>query len=499
MTLVSHLRSRYILPYTAILLLAGCGGGGPGTSDDMGQAPPDLVWPDEYGKPSDQRPECDGDEKVTVRGGSFVVAVTDSVRPARAPLPGNDGERLVFAQLYEGLVEVACDGSLAPGLAIAWESDDAAAVWTFTLREGARLWDGTPITAQMVDEAWRRNRTLPGTPTRLDLLPLQIRVLDEHHLEVRPARPNTALPHLLAHPAWAVAVDRPGWTWPVGSGPARLRASTPPPLPEIVCRPHPSHRRSPRWKQLVFTVQPGGDARDLVASGADLLLVRDRVSVDFYRELNGYEVAPLPWNRLHLLVISNEVDQETDRRLRDAAAALDPARDLDRTSAVPWTFPTLPGGPVARIPVGKVDPVPQQGRLDSELARTRLDVQTVVHDRNDPAAAELAGRLTALAGSGIRTVGLTGHDTATALQWRLAGAGVLTIAPAFADPALQLADLAGRFIWLGKSARAVERIVPVAVSRPWLVTRGGVTGMEFGGDGTIHLSGLGAVSGPAVP
>lgn len=510
MTVPKQLRPGLAVLCTAAVLLAGCGGGGPDPTTAPDQVPLDLVWPDEHGAPIAHRAGCDALSEDAARGGSFMVAVADSVRPPRAPLPTNDAERLVFAQLYEALVRVACDGSLAPGLAVAWECDDSAAVWTFTLREDARLWDGTTVTAQVVDEAWRRNRSLPGVPTRLDLLPLQVRVLDEQHLEIRPARPNRSLPRLLAHPAWAVALVRPGWTWPVGSGPARLRASTPPPLPEIVCRPNPQHPRAPRWKSLVFVTRPGGDVRDLVALDADLLMVRGRAGVDFYRELADYRVTPLPWDRLHLLVAPRGFDQEELGHLRAAATALDPTRDLTAASTAPWPYPTLPGGPVTRAPVGRIDPLPRESRLDSDLAAARLDAQTVVHDRDDPVAAELAGRLTALAGSGVRTVGLARTDAVTALQWSAAGAGVLTVRPTLADPALQLADLAGRFAWLGRAVLAgprssvpgdstLDRIIPLAVSRPWLVTRGALTGVEVGGDGTILLWGLGAAATEAVP
>ena len=45
------------------------------------------------------------------------VAIGDRVDPANAPRPSNDGERLVFRQIYETLVTADCHGRAMPGLA----------------------------------------------------------------------------------------------------------------------------------------------------------------------------------------------------------------------------------------------------------------------------------------------------------------------------------------------------------------------------------------------
>lgn len=44
---------------------------------------------------------------------SLIIAVTDSVNPEHAPRPVNAAERLVFAQLYEPLLRLACDDTTA--------------------------------------------------------------------------------------------------------------------------------------------------------------------------------------------------------------------------------------------------------------------------------------------------------------------------------------------------------------------------------------------------
>ena len=48
-------------------------------------------------------------------------------------------ERFILMSLFDTLITMAPDGSLHPGLATAWESNDDATEFTFTLRDGVHL------------------------------------------------------------------------------------------------------------------------------------------------------------------------------------------------------------------------------------------------------------------------------------------------------------------------------------------------------------------------
>src|SRR5207244_406953 len=85
---------------------------------------------------------------------TITLALTDPVNPGHAPLPRNDAERLVFAQLYEPLIRWDCQGRPVTGLAKAWEQTAGGGGWAFTLRENARFWDGAPVMARDVLAAW---------------------------------------------------------------------------------------------------------------------------------------------------------------------------------------------------------------------------------------------------------------------------------------------------------------------------------------------------------
>ncbi len=69
-------------------------------------------------------------------------------------------ERFILMSLFDSLVAMAPDGSLHPGLATAWESNDDATEFTFTLRDGVTFHDGTPFNAEAVKVAFDRTQDL---------------------------------------------------------------------------------------------------------------------------------------------------------------------------------------------------------------------------------------------------------------------------------------------------------------------------------------------------
>ena len=515
-------------------LLGGCGGGsdGPRTDGQAGvPANERILWPDGRGGLTTRRQGCSPLSGPVVAGTVLTVAVTDSILPSRAPIPHNRGERLVFAQLYETLVRVDCTGALGPGLASHWSCTADSTVWIFALRPDARFWDGTPVTAADVRAAWSDGAGCPRTGARatpwdwLDARAESIEALDARRLKVQLPEAQADLPRLLAHPATAIAVRRTGWTWPVGSGPARLRATTPAPLPELVCRPNPQHPDIPVWSELVFQVQPGRDPRDLIGAGFDLAQVRALDVVRFYDDAPGYRVDPLPWDRLYLLVCPPETNPGGSGRWLAAAAGIDPARDLTTVAAMAWDGLVFPAGRSQACPqlAGPVAADPAL-RRDSDLARTPLDAGSLVHADDDPGARELAGRLAALAGDGVRTAALQPASLRAALRWQMPGALILALDQQFASGCLQLAALLAHAGWLqqaallpavspaGDSLVAAHRaeappadpaevlrnagiVRPLALSRPWLVTRNALGGLVLDFDGTPRLGGVGPLAG----
>ncbi|QIE55168.1 ABC transporter substrate-binding protein [Pikeienuella piscinae] len=72
--------------------------------------------------------------------------------PALDPTAGAAAaiDEIVYANVFEGLVRFAPDGSIKPGLAESWEITDGGLVYTFKLREGVTFHDGTTFDAEDV-------------------------------------------------------------------------------------------------------------------------------------------------------------------------------------------------------------------------------------------------------------------------------------------------------------------------------------------------------------
>ena len=494
-------------------LLTGCGGTSGPKTQDPGSRSTHGLWPTGSGGDLSQNREgCDILAGTTLPGGHFVFTLIDPVDPDHAPIPRNISERLVFAQLYETLVQVDCTGQTRPGLAASWAPAENHTEWTFTLREGSRFWDGSRITADEVQ------KSLAG------LLALEMKALDDLRLAVRLTSPDPQFPEMLAHPSTAVAARRPGWRWPVGSGPCRLRASDPAPLPDLTCLPNQNHPDWPTWKSLTFRVLPGTDPRDLVATEMDLALVRDMDAVGFFDAAPGFHAVPLPWNRQYLLVCPPEMNPHGADHWVQAAAKFDAGRDVTAVSARAWNEITFPAGDPQFCP-GLNGPVTDVGsaKLEWNLAQKILDRNVLVYPEDDPGAREMANRLGALTGSSVRTASLPAEGADFALQWQMAGAFVLPLDQQYPTGCQQMATLLGMADWLqdaalGRTNHSMEPLAgadltaaaptmtpsealisqdlvrPLGLSRPWLVVRGSLAGLDLSYDGTPWLAGLGAAA-----
>lgn len=475
-------------------------------------------WPREPSRAAAGRQACSLPEGLVRPGGSFVFALSDSVRPGLAPVPRNRSERLVFAQLYETLVRVDCDGRLAPGLAVQWSCGADSTVWVFTLREDARTWDGERLTAVDVWRSWQENCAAPvddgATPWNwFDPRTGSVSVLDARHVSVRLPEPQRMFPLLLAHPATAVAVRRPGWTWPVGSGPCRLTQADGAPRPLLTCRPNNAHPRRPTWDALVFRVAPGRDpgswATDADADVPDLIWTRDLQAVNRLLANVAWHAQALPWDRVHLLVCPPALERAESDRWFSAAAALVPERDVRAASARSWPSLTLPDADGQHCPQLSGPVTADRGDLGDALAATLAAAPTtIVYPQDDPAAQDLARRLAELAGAGAHAVPLSAPAAIAAVRRGEPCASVVPQSQSYPSGCLQLAALLGRATWLQhagltRDARGgdVDTVLsmdhvaaPLAVTRAWLLTRGELGGIALHYDACPDLAGLGRLA-----
>lgn len=186
----------------AVVLLAGCSGGGSSSGD--------------------------GGEPVS--GGNLVYATGDAEPTCLDPhVGGNYPQALISSQYLEPLVSRNSDGETIPWLASSWEQSEDGLSWTFTLRDGVKFTDGTPLDAEAV-KANIEHVQDPATASSTGYLALRkikgAEAVDAQTLKLTLSSPDSALLESFSMP-W-VAIQSPkalqrsqeeNCAAPVGTGP----------------------------------------------------------------------------------------------------------------------------------------------------------------------------------------------------------------------------------------------------------------------------------------
>lgn len=90
-------------------------------------------------------------------GGSITVGITqdlDGLDPHKAI---SAGTKEVLFNIFEGLVKLDPDGNLVAAVAESYQISNDGMVYTFTLREGVKFHDGSPVTAEDVVYSIKRS------------------------------------------------------------------------------------------------------------------------------------------------------------------------------------------------------------------------------------------------------------------------------------------------------------------------------------------------------
>ena len=138
---------------------------------------------------------------------------------------------LIARQVFDTLVAYR-EGTtdVDPALATRWAVARDGLTWTFTLRDGARFHDGSPVTAAEVAASFQRIQAREGAvwPTLLRGRPgvvKEVRASDTHSVQFVLVQPYAPLLTVLAHPGLGVArtaTGADGTTRFIGSGPYRI-------------------------------------------------------------------------------------------------------------------------------------------------------------------------------------------------------------------------------------------------------------------------------------
>lgn len=316
-----------------------------------------------------------------------VIGVVDPVELARRGAPRSDGEGLLFATVHPPLARLDCSGALRPGVAAGWEplpAVDGAVGWRLGI-PGPRE-RGDAVARGLAGPAPEGGvlvtgveRTAAGVVVRLRGEGLEAdgpRVLAERRLV-------------------PVAGGSGGWGSPLSG--LRLEPVAAP-GPGATLHLLAGDGAAERLLALVRVV-PGGDARDLLDDGADLVLTRDPRAVAWASSREGLRVVELPPDRVYRMALPGGGPGELPREL---SAGL--VRDVVPLGRIPSGGSPPPTGTCPATP----PPLPS---APYEALRPR-----VVHPLGDVTARALAERMAALAGPG-------GAAPLAALAGRAPGSG----------------------------------------------------------------------------
>ncbi|MFF1870193.1 ABC transporter substrate-binding protein [Streptomyces sp. CB03911] len=159
--------------------LAACSSGTGGSKDTAasGSAP--------------EQPRTGGTLKVGALGKAS--AVTRDPHGSQA----NESDYLIISLLYDTLATPGQKTNTAPRLAASWKPSEDLKTWRFTLADGARFHDGTPVTADDVVWSLLRLRNTPAGKSRLPgIQPEGIKAEDAKTVVLVSDYPNADLPLL---------------------------------------------------------------------------------------------------------------------------------------------------------------------------------------------------------------------------------------------------------------------------------------------------------------
>ncbi len=442
---------------------------------------------------------------------SIRIGLIDPVDPGNIPRASNPGENLLYSHLYETLIVVDCRGEVHPVLAESWTSGDRGRSWTFVLREEARYWDGTPVTAGDVEDSWRNNLTettllaagLDSTFTEDDRT---LRVFFDHR--------HRKVPGVLAMSDFAVTKRSAGSHWPLGSGPYRVDRWEPGRSMDTITIVPARGAARPVLQFLAFATS---DTRDLINGGIDMMITADPDVIEYARSHPGLRTLPLEWDRTYVLLSTSRVqeirlgksvgqlseeiaDGIAQYAIRGEARGYRPKswwnhlRSCGELAGEEREVTPMPMGSYAisgfrRILYESNDPV-SRGLAERIVALATTDPST------SPEAEALAGVVPMLIGSAHRTIaeGVTQDEIASSLRDGDDFAYIISLPRRSTAPCFEQQKLVQRARWLGGEGFDLSKgLTPLIDTRSYVIVRDERIALSVDWNGIVRIEGTAIV------
>jgi len=468
----------------ALLILVACAK--PQVTGDSASVPSDCVVLPSTGEVAD-----------TVR-----VALSEPVGPAFAPWPRNDAEALLFRHFYETLIATDCLGRVQPSLAWSWRKVDRGRHWVFKLRDDARFWDGSRVTAKNVVWSWQLARFDPAT---LNAAVDSVVAEGDLNVHVYFRYPHRKVPRLLSSLAFAVAKPAAQENWLTGSGAYRMSVTGERRSWGLERRILAEPTRGAKKPVIDFLETSDRDPRDLLESGVDMVITSDPAVIEYASARVHFAAVPLLWDRTYLFLSPGRVrilanGGKTETIPGDFLEAL--AKDAVRSDAQGFRAPSW--WSEFRVCEAEVS-------VTAAAVPERGQTRRILYDSDDPVARDLTQRIVSLLSAYTGTSpGTKALDSAVggARGERPVGEGVarenlnmslqtgedwgyiVSIPRLSFDPCHSAAQLIARAPWVGYPNGDLQKtVIPLVDTRKHVIARRDRFGLIGDGYGRVLVVG----------
>ncbi len=314
------------------------------------------------------------------KGATIVIGVTDKVTDLD---PANAYDFFtweVLNNVMEGLVKYK-PGSLeiVPGLAEKWEVSEDGKVWTFTLREGLKFSDGTPLTAKDVVRSIERVMKINGDPAWLVTSFVdKVEAKDDRTVVFYLKKPVAYFLSLVATPPYfpvnpkypddKIASDA---TWG-GAGPYRIVKFVRD--EELVLEPNPYYYgEKPKNSKVIIKFYRDASTLRLALENGEIDIAWRTLrptDIEYFKSKSGFKVIEVPGSFIRYICLNTAVEPTKEKLVRQAlAAAIDRKQIIDvvlRGAGEPL-YSLVPNGMWSHI-----DAFKKYGDKNIELAKELL-------------------------------------------------------------------------------------------------------------------------------
>lgn len=236
---------------------------------------------------------CATDEAGASKGdGSVTVALASFSKEKLYPPAFDPGGLVYFGPMFDFLIGAAPDGSLSPdtGALEAWEPNDDASEWTFTMRSGMKWHDGEDVTAEdlafTISEFASPEATCGGVCGALANNLENVEVVDDQTVKMSLKAPDVNIPAQFGPIEGSVVllpkhhVDEVGWDGfendPMGSGPWQFESrEIGQSISYVANKDYWNADRTPKFDKLEVVLAPDQNTRvAMLKSGeADMIAI----------------------------------------------------------------------------------------------------------------------------------------------------------------------------------------------------------------------------------